>query len=853
MSSGICVSHHQLIPYEFHSCSAEMEGYPASTLTKAGSGVWKTPREKENHIATAVFLLPADKPFNFLALGLDVKEKDSNPKAFRIEISSDAKNWTAIAREDEFKGSVDGIYKWHFPLIQTRYIKILLLEHYPKDGLFYSTITALQIGINGVEKITVSSELDRLWTKENLFDRRADYGWATKINRGKQVEKIEIDLGAINHINQISLKSKDAINTYFPRKFFFEYSKNGDIWYTIHEEKDFVAEKDTWYSWSFLPTNMRFFRIIIEEGSTNEDGNLLSQIIEMELYAVSLIFDHTHPHEGITPYATTLHAGLIRLAKDGEDSKSVAVQGSDRRLRDATVSTKGIVRLAANGETSEFAVVQGNDKRLRDADETTKGIVQLAKDGESRKNLAVQSNDKRLREADESNAGIIKLCPPGETASRKAVQGDDPRLRISSEDFPGIVQLAKNGEDRANTAVQGNDDRLKIATTERKGIVQLAKNGETGEFLAVQANDKRLLDATANSKGIVRLARNGDQTPGNVVQGDDQRLQDASESNKGIIRLAKHQEKMAGLAIQADDPRLYDQREAKPHNHEYAPLLHHHNDHEGNLWIHGYKTNQVKDTNQPKDENSLIGARLVSATENSESTESISILAIVDSKIAGRSFGVLAHSPHTGLRGQATASGAGVEGHGRDCPGGKFFSRHDYALVAGSTNLEDGSQSSGKAFQSLGKSLFEGQVQIQPGKSGEESCIVYPFEANHHEPLGNGDLVCIDSNQDSTVKKCNQPYDRSILGVVTQNAVLTMGAPAHGSSVMVAVHGIVHVHVDPSFGEIKPGDLLTCSKTPGHAMKAKLDQIEKIGSIIGKALQSASGKTQKIKILLGKM
>ncbi len=58
----------------------------------------------------------------------------------------------------------------------------------------------------------------------------------------------------------------------------------------------------------------------------------------------------------------------------------------------------------------------------------------------------------------------------------------------------------------------------------------------------------------------------------------------------------------------------------------------------------------------------------------------------------------------------------------------------------------------------------------------------------------------------------------------------------------VALSGRVYCWVDASLGAIEPGDLLTTSSTPGHAMKA-MDTAKAQGAIIGKAMTGLkSGK-----------
>jgi hypothetical protein len=56
-------------------------------------------------------------------------------------------------------------------------------------------------------------------------------------------------------------------------------------------------------------------------------------------------------------------------------------------------------------------------------------------------------------------------------------------------------------------------------------------------------------------------------------------------------------------------------------------------------------------------------------------------------------------------------------------------------------------------------------------------------------------------------------------------------------------------------GPIEPGDLLTTSSTPGHAMKAKPVSVGGVeihppGTILGKALQPFSGEKGVIKMLV---
>jgi hypothetical protein len=51
----------------------------------------------------------------------------------------------------------------------------------------------------------------------------------------------------------------------------------------------------------------------------------------------------------------------------------------------------------------------------------------------------------------------------------------------------------------------------------------------------------------------------------------------------------------------------------------------------------------------------------------------------------------------------------------------------------------------------------------------------------------------------------------------------------------VALSGRVYVLADAAHGAIRPGDLLTTSDTPGHAMKV-VNHMQSQGAILGKAM-----------------
>ncbi len=116
--------------------------------------------------------------------------------------------------------------------------------------------------------------------------------------------------------------------------------------------------------------------------------------------------------------------------------------------------------------------------------------------------------------------------------------------------------------------------------------------------------------------------------------------------------------------------------------------------------------------------------------------------------------------------------------------------------------------------------------------------LAEPFEMPREvEP---GDVVIIDEDQPGQLKVSERAYDTRVAGIVSgANGVrpgLTLrqeGLLAGGRE--VALSGRVYARADASFGAIKPGDLLTTSDTPGHAMRVN-DPTRSPGAVIGKAM-----------------
>jgi hypothetical protein len=119
--------------------------------------------------------------------------------------------------------------------------------------------------------------------------------------------------------------------------------------------------------------------------------------------------------------------------------------------------------------------------------------------------------------------------------------------------------------------------------------------------------------------------------------------------------------------------------------------------------------------------------------------------------------------------------------------------------------------------------------------------LAEPFQiSTANEEIPQGSVVVIDAAHPGQLKMSSQPYDTCVAGVLSGangiNPGIQMqqqGELAGGKN--VALSGRVYVLADASNGPINPGDLLTSSATPGHAMKVT-DHAKAQGAILGKAM-----------------
>lgn len=119
--------------------------------------------------------------------------------------------------------------------------------------------------------------------------------------------------------------------------------------------------------------------------------------------------------------------------------------------------------------------------------------------------------------------------------------------------------------------------------------------------------------------------------------------------------------------------------------------------------------------------------------------------------------------------------------------------------------------------------------------------IAEPFKMTDAE-IPKGSVVVIDETNPGHLKMSDQAHDRRVAGIISGANGVNTGVQLTQEGMFdngqnVALSGRVYVQADTGNGAIKPGDLLTTSDVPGHAMKVT-DHAKAQGAILGKAMTS---------------
>ncbi len=118
-----------------------------------------------------------------------------------------------------------------------------------------------------------------------------------------------------------------------------------------------------------------------------------------------------------------------------------------------------------------------------------------------------------------------------------------------------------------------------------------------------------------------------------------------------------------------------------------------------------------------------------------------------------------------------------------------------------------------------------------------------------------GMVVSIDPDRPGKLMIASEPYDSTVAGIISGAGGVQSGMRMGHSGTLadgdhpVALSGRVYCLCDASSGAIRPGDLLTTSSRPGHAMKVT-DRSRAGGAVIGKAMTALEKDTGLVLVLV---
>jgi hypothetical protein len=122
------------------------------------------------------------------------------------------------------------------------------------------------------------------------------------------------------------------------------------------------------------------------------------------------------------------------------------------------------------------------------------------------------------------------------------------------------------------------------------------------------------------------------------------------------------------------------------------------------------------------------------------------------------------------------------------------------------------------------------------------SDLAEPFNVSDDQTPQPGTVMVINPDTAGELMVASRPYDRKVAGVISGAKGLSPGMvmKADGDALTdgehpVALTGRVWCLCDATGAAIHPGDMLTTSATPGHAMKV-VEHSKAHGAVLGKAM-----------------
>ncbi len=210
--------------------------------------------------------------------------------------------------------------------------------------------------------------------------------------------------------------------------------------------------------------------------------------------------------------------------------------------------------------------------------------------------------------------------------------------------------------------------------------------------------------------------------------------------------------------------------------------------------------------------------------------------------------GIALYAERTSNGNKGWLGGAGEGGWAESSTGDGFIAK---AFAANKSGIYcENTNTAGNAIYANGKGYFVGEISVPVITIRGGADVAEPFDVASSPMTATSDatdaapgmLVVIDAASPGKLMVSSESYDTKVAGIISgANGLapgLTLRAIDHqhaDGDHAVAMTGRVWCYVDASYGAVTPGDRLTTSPTPGHAMKVS-DDTRAPGSVVGKAM-----------------
>jgi hypothetical protein len=169
------------------------------------------------------------------------------------------------------------------------------------------------------------------------------------------------------------------------------------------------------------------------------------------------------------------------------------------------------------------------------------------------------------------------------------------------------------------------------------------------------------------------------------------------------------------------------------------------------------------------------------------------------------------------------------------------YKRSRIQNVAGDMIFEPENYINGADGNAYAKLFNSGNLSVKSLTIRGGADLAEPFAMSQPEVIA-GSVVVIDEANPGKLRPSTHAYDHKVAGIVSSANGIQPGISLYQEGTLeggqnVALSGRVYVRADAASGAIAPGDLLTTSNTPGHAMKVS-DYSRSQGAILGKAMSA---------------